>query len=43
VKVVAGGSKVMVDSVGIVCVAEGLVGACCRALGRDLELANTLF
>ena len=42
VKVVSGGSKVMVDSVGIVCVAEGLVGAC-RALGRDLELANTLF
>ena len=31
-----------VESVGIVCVDVGLVGAC-RALGRELELANTLF
>ena len=42
VKIVSGGSKAGVDSFGIVCVAVGLVGAC-RALGRELELANTLF
>ena len=42
VKIVSGGSKVGVDSVGIVCVTVGLVVAC-RALGRELELANTLF
>ena len=38
----SGGPKVGVDSVGIVCVVVGLVGAC-RALGRELRLANTLF
>jgi len=42
VKVGSGGSQVMVDSAGIVCVAVGLVGAC-RAPGRELELENTLF
>ena len=42
VKVVSGGSKVGVDSVGVVCVSVGLVGAC-RAPGRELELANTHF
>ena len=42
VKIVSGGSKVGVDSVGTVCVAVGLEGAC-RAPGRELELANTHF
>ena len=42
VKIVSGGSKVGVDSVGIVCVDVGLEGAC-RAPGRELKLANTHF
>ena len=42
VKVVSGGSKVGVDSAGIVCVAVGLVVAC-RAPGRELGLENTYF
>jgi len=42
VKVGSGGSRVIVDSVSIVCVVVGLVGAC-RAPGRELELENTLF
>ena len=42
VKVVSGGSKVGVDSVGIVCVVVGLV-VVCRAPGRELGLENTHF
>jgi len=42
VKVGSGGSQVMVDSAGIVCVAVGLVGAF-RAPRRELELAKTHF
>ena len=41
-KVVSDGSKVGVDSVGIVCVVVGLVVAC-RAPGRELGLENTHF
>ena len=42
VKVGSGGSRVIVDSVSVVCVVVGLVSAC-RAPGRELELENTLF